>query len=157
MRRRLLILITLVLVTPWVLTQSLYLAVLGTLPRYPEKVRSSAPRPVSLALWASMERGAPEMARLSLWDFVVGRRDRPGSMVTYAIAKDHIARLDLQREWSRSKVWRSGFRWNVTVAALMVWISRHWSVEEVLSTWAARANFGGDREGVEQAANHYFG
>jgi hypothetical protein len=156
-RRRLLLLILVVSATPWLLMEGLYLSVLGTLPGYPEKPTIPAPTRVTTALWASMEHGLPQMARSSLWGFILGRPDRPGSAVSYAIAKDHIARLDLQREWSRSKVWRGGLRWNVTAAVLMVWVSQHWSVEEALSAWAVRANYGGDREGIEKAATYYFG
>ncbi|WP_157758172.1 transglycosylase domain-containing protein [Cystobacter fuscus] len=41
--------------------------------------------------------------------------------------------------------------------ALTVWISRHWSAEELLTAYAQRAPFGRGLIGLEAAARSYFG
>ncbi|WP_434385217.1 transglycosylase domain-containing protein [Melittangium boletus] len=41
--------------------------------------------------------------------------------------------------------------------ALSLWISRHWSAEELLATHGEGASFGRGVVGVDAAAHHYFG
>jgi membrane peptidoglycan carboxypeptidase len=66
-------------------------------------------------------------------------------------------------QWLASRPLREGERPEGTLhrtfqaLALTVWISRHWSAEELLTAYAERAPFGRGLIGLDAAARRYFG
>jgi membrane peptidoglycan carboxypeptidase len=47
--------------------------------------------------------------------------------------------------------------WHFHGLALSVWVSRHWTAEEVMASYAENASFGGGLIGIDAAARWYFG
>ena len=155
-RRRIVLLAIAIVLLPWLLSEATYGCLLATLPGRPEKTNASLPTLTASALWASVEDGAPTLERASLWEYVAKSRGPKGRTATSMVAARYIADSRLQESWLHSK-WGGSLRWNATMAALMVWISRHWTAEEVIASWANGAYFGDDRHGIEAASAYYFG
>jgi len=63
----------------------------------------------------------------------------------------------LSRMHMRDQKVPEGPRWAIGQFATNVWLTRSWTRAELLTTLAARGEFGAGLRGVEAAARHYFG
>ncbi|MFL5351813.1 transglycosylase domain-containing protein [Archangium sp.] len=136
------------------------LSLVGELPRPPVALRTDL---ATRALWADTEEGPLRLEPRWSWtlaaDFVqtlwldsrYERHERTaGSQLAWYVA----------RQWMRSRPGpeaRSPRNWHLRGLALSVWLSRHWSAEEVLTAYAEGVWFGRDLTGLDAAARRYFG
>ena len=126
----------------------------GELPR-PPVPRSGL---VYRVLWSGEEAGPLELEPIWPWsiiDHFIPRhpKNRPPSMGR------QLARL-MARGWMWERPRREGERRlhrTFQESALTIWLSRHWTAEEVLTAYAERASFGEGLVGMEAAARRYFG
>ncbi|OJH41545.1 hypothetical protein BON30_11895 [Cystobacter ferrugineus] len=127
----------------------------GELPRPPQ------PRTglVYQVLWLVEEGGSPRLEPLWSWRLV---GYVPGVRWEQRPAGEFLASLTA-RQWLASRPLREGERparplhRTFQQLALTVWISRHWSAEELLTAYAERAPFGRGLIGLDAAARRYFG
>ncbi|MFY0582830.1 transglycosylase domain-containing protein [Cystobacter fuscus] len=126
------------------------LARVGELPRPP-------PPRTGLAfqvLWLAEEGGPPRLEPLWPWRLVrhvPGWGQRP--------VGEFLASMTA-RQWLAFRPGREGVRPLHRIfqeLALTVWISRHWSAEELLTAYAEGAPFGRGLIGLDAAARRYFG
>ncbi|WP_375768532.1 transglycosylase domain-containing protein [Archangium gephyra] len=128
----------------------------GELPRAPPPRTDFA----SQVLWASVEEGPLRLQPLWPWtlvdDFVQTWRHRQhgrrsaGSWMSGDVARRWLA--------SRPRPERAPMlNWHLHGFALSVWISRHWTAEEVMAAYAESASFGRGHIGLDAAARSYFG
>ncbi|WP_257451092.1 transglycosylase domain-containing protein [Archangium lipolyticum] len=144
------------LLAPLLLLGSVEAAYHYGLSRVGERPRPPPPR-VDFAhqvLWLIEEDGRPlQLEPLWPWTLVNGLARGQRS------AGEDLAWLTARR-WLASQPRREGERHlhrSFQALALTVWISRHWTAEELLTAYAEGASFGRDSIGLDAAARRYFG
>ncbi|QRN98335.1 transglycosylase domain-containing protein [Archangium violaceum] len=122
----------------------------GELPRTPRPRTDFAHQ----VLWLVEEEGQPLQVE-PLW---------PWTLVNNLARGQHSTGEDLAwltaRRWLASRPGREGERHlhrSFQALALTIWISRHWTAEELLTAYAEGASFGRDSIGLDAAARRYFG
>jgi transglycosylase-like protein len=128
----------------------------GELPRAPSPRTDFA----SQVLWASVEEAPLQLHPVWPWTFAAHfvqtwRHRRHGQGSSGFLMSWHVA-----RQWlaSRPEHERAPMRnWHFHGLALSVWISRHWTAEEVMTAYANGASFGRGLVGLDAAARKYFG
>jgi len=113
----------LVLLSPALLFQAV-LWDLGPLPAKPAQL-ASAERQTQTWKLAKGE-GAPHVDPMNpygfLWRFVAGDpTPMPGETLAYRVARDHVM----------AQPHRSMLRWHLSNAVLAIWLTRHWTAEEL--------------------------
>jgi hypothetical protein len=126
----------------------------GELPQAPE------PRTgfVHQVLWSAEETGPLQLEPLWPWDIIHQYIPRPARDRPYSAGRQ-LASV-VARWWMIERPWREGERRLHRMfqeIALTIWISRHWSAEEVLTAYAQGASFGKHTLGLDAAARSYFG
>nr|QKW93735.1 multimodular transpeptidase-transglycosylase [Vitiosangium cumulatum] len=128
----------------------------GELPR--------APRPrtdfATQAIWASMEDGPLRLEPRWPWtliaDFVHlyrNPRDRQQPAGSHLSSFVALRWLASRPEQERAPM----LNWHLHGLALSIWISRHWTAEELMTAGAESARYGRDLIGLDAAARRYFG
>ncbi len=85
------------------------------------------------AAWVNCREPLPlRVQPLNPWGVMLdllrhGSRSTPGARAAWVIARDHNA-----RHLGRRGVW-----WHVSGSAMVIWITRHWSAEQIAATAAA--------------------
>ncbi|MFE8595564.1 transglycosylase domain-containing protein [Archangium violaceum] len=127
----------------------------GELPRVPVARTDLATR----ALWAATEEGPLQLEPRWPWTLVAEfaqvswhpRHERTaGSLTSWYVA----------RQWMTSRPGHESTsmrNWHLRGLALCMWISRHWTVEELLTAYAEGSGFGRNIIGLDAAARRYFG
>ncbi len=115
----------------------------GELPRAPQPRTDFASR----VLWASVAPWPPQLQPLWPWSLV---GPRPGAGVSWLVARPWLASRPPQERTPM-------LNWHFHGLALSVWVSRHWTAEEVMASYAENASFGGGLIGIDAAARWYFG
>ncbi len=126
----------------------------GELPRPPVPRSGLAYR----VLWSAEEAGPLQLEPIWPWsiiDHFIPRRpkNRPPSVGRQITSQ-------LARRWMWERPQREGERRLHRMfqeLALTIWLSRHWTAEEVLTAYAERAWFGEGLVGMDAAARRYFG
>lgn len=112
------------------------------------------------ALWAVEENGPPRLEPRWPWTLLAdlvglfplrkGQRPRAGSWMSSHVAGRWLAsRAGGEHE--------PHLRRSLRTVALSIWISRHWSAEELLASYADGVSFGPGLTGLDAAARAYFG
>jgi membrane carboxypeptidase/penicillin-binding protein len=152
--------LALLLLPPLLLLGSVEAVYRYGLSRVGELPRAPVPRTdfATHVLWAGLEEGPLRLEPRWPWTLVAEfvrasrRHARPsaGSRMSW----------DVARRWLRSRPGHEHtpmLDWHLQGLALCVWISRHWTEEELLTAHAEGAGFGRDVLGLDAAARRYFG
>jgi hypothetical protein len=111
--------------TPW-LVYSIGLWAAGELPEPPKQI---APADELNALWERLRgEGEPHVVSLTPYTYIAKVEnpgvERPGLLATYTVAADHLqTRYPIEgSQW-----------WALTSASLTIWLTRNWTIEQILS------------------------
>jgi Transglycosylase len=127
----------------------------GELPRAPSPRTGFALQ----VLWLVEERGPLQLEPLWPWrfvnNFVEGARHGARGQRS---AGQHLASM-AAGQWLASRPRRESGPLHLSLhrLALSIWISRHWTAEELLTAYAEGASFGKGLTGLDAAARRYFG
>ena len=145
--------LALLLLPPVLLLGSVEALYRHALARVGAEPRAPVPRTdfVFQVLWAAEENGPPRLEPRWPWTLVT-RFTRPpaGTRMAEAVARQWLASRPEQPP-------PGGLRQGLQRLAVAIWLSRHWSVEELLTAYGEGAWFGGDLHGLDAAARGYFG
>lgn len=132
----------------------------GELPRPPAALQTNL---ATRALWADAEERPLQLEPRWPWtlltDFVrllweTSRHERharpAGSQMAWYVARQWMRAPRPGQEQPRMR------EWHLRGLALSVWLSRHWSAEELLTAYAEGAAFGRNLTGLDAAARRYF-
>lgn len=115
----------LVLLSPWLLYE-LGLSRFDAMPARPTQLATAEQQ---AWVWAQARgAGAPKVAPRNPYGYVMhllsrDGRAEPGELVAYWVASEYNL-----RQPPRSMAW-----WHLSNAALVIWLSRHWTTEEIAS------------------------
>jgi hypothetical protein len=142
--------LVLVLLLPLLLLGSMEATYRYALSRVGELPRPPVPRTgfVYRVLWSAEEEGPLQLEPLWPWS-ILDRRYSAGRQLASQLA----------RQWMRGRPPHQGERHLDRVAqelALTLWLSHHWTAEEVLTAYAERAWFGEGLIGLDAASRRYF-
>ncbi len=134
----------------------IYFYGIGTLPPDVSPSKTQIPSLVSRTFWVS-DAGATAMVMkpLSPWNWIWAfggdgnAAFPPGSHIASYAARFLLQRNDAVAEPARD--------WNIRFYAATIWVSRHWSAEESVTTILENSYFGNGFYGIKQAAEGYFG
>lgn len=152
--------LAILLLPPLLLLGSVEATYLYTLSRVGELPQAPIPRRgfVYLVLWSAEEAGPLQLEPLWPWSILDqyiprtarNRRDSAGRQFASLVARRWVVeRPQREGEQHLDRIFQE--------LALTIWLSRHWTAEEVLTAYAEGAGFGKDIIGLDAAARRYFG
>ena len=112
------------------------------------------PQAVNDAIWASFNETAPiEVRPLMPWNimmgFVFSRTSLgPGSKIAGYVAQHTLINARVQVRM---------LYWHVKVLAMTIWLSRHWSAEEIIAEAGRQLAIGGNIRGIVNASDRLYG
>lgn len=125
----------------------------GELPRAPRPRTGFALQ----VLWEVEERGPLQLEPLWPWRFVNNLLEvawHPGR--GQRSAGQHLAWMVAGRWLASRPQGEPASHWSLHRLVLSIWISRHWTAEELLTAYAESASFGKGIIGLDAAARRYF-
>lgn len=128
------------------------------LPPVDARPRAPAPRMnlATRALWAAEEDGPFQLDPLWPWTLMADVLRRMGTPRHALPPAGAGLAWSVAREWRQAQPGDARAR-SLEGLALCIWLTRHWSAEELLTAYAEQADFGHGFTGLEAASRGYFG